>query len=383
MVKKRCLVVSCGLLMACYLALNTLTFLSQITRLTGVSEAEGEPGEAREEYTLPSLEQVIQSVQDLDVQRVLRMYSEQHSKVPPTPPVRLVVSSTWRSGSTLLAEVLAAHPGVYYHYEPLMSYGLQQLSSTHTSKGEILQVLQGLLQCDYSSAEEYLEFAFTNHEVFVRNTRLWSMCSAMPRSKCYNPDTLARLCSLFPVHVMKVVRARLELLASLLRDPRVRLVWLVRDPRAVMSSRKNSVTWCQTRACSDAGYLCSDLEEDFNTYLVLKENFPGRVMLLRYEDLARKPYEKSREILHFAGLTFHREVQDYLDDHLTSDEDEPWSTRHDPMTRVARWMKVMHFEDVVTTQYQCHSVMKNLGYRRFNSRTDMDNGNAVGLLNVP
>lgn len=49
-----------------------------------------------------------------------------------TPPVRVLVSSTWRSGSTLLGEVLAAHPGVYYHYEPLMPYGLQQLGPTES-----------------------------------------------------------------------------------------------------------------------------------------------------------------------------------------------------------------------------------------------------------
>lgn len=217
----------------------------------------------------------------------------------------------------------------------------------------------------------------------MRNARLWSMCSAMPRTKCYSPDTLARLCTLFPVHIMKVVRARLEILAPLLKDSHVRLLWLVRDPRAVMSSRTSSVTWCQTRACSDPGYLCSDLKVDFSTFMLLKENFPSRVMLLRYEDFAKHPYEKSREVLKFAGLSFHRQVQEYLDDHLTSDEDEPWSTRHDPMTRVSRWMKVMKFEEVVRTQYHCHSVMKSLGYRLFTSKSDMDNSNAVGLLNIP
>lgn len=48
-----------------------------------------------------------------------------------TPPVRLIVSSTWRSGSTLLGEALAAHPGVFYHYEPLMPLGLQQVGPSH------------------------------------------------------------------------------------------------------------------------------------------------------------------------------------------------------------------------------------------------------------
>lgn len=374
--RRRWAVVSLGMMVGGYLALAALTQLANLPE--GKAAAGGS-----EEYTLPSLEEVIQSVHDLDVQRVLRMYSAQHEEVPPgTPHVRVIVTSTWRSGSTFLAEILASHPGVYYHYEPLMPYGLQQLHPG-PMQDEVQGLLQTILKCDYHNLDEYLKFAYVNHDMFMRNTRLWSMCSAMPRTKCYNPDTLARLCSLFPVHVMKVVRARLELLAPLLRDPTVKLVWLVRDPRAVMSSRASSVTWCDTLACKDPGYLCSDLLLDYRTYRLLQEERPDQVLLVRYEDLARDPYDKSREVLEFAGLTFHKRVREYLDDHLTSDEDEPWSTRHDPKTRVGRWMKLMKFDDVVKTQYHCKAIMKNLGYRLFASPNDMDAGNAVGHLNLP
>lgn len=374
--RRRWAVVSLGMMVGGYLALAALTQLANLPE--GKAAAGGS-----EEYTLPSLEEVIQSVHDLDVQRVLRMYSAQHEEVPPgTPHVRVIVTSTWRSGSTFLAEILASHPGVYYHYEPLMPYGLQQLHPG-PMQDEVQGLLQTILKCDYHNLDEYLKFAYVNHDMFMRNTRLWSMCSAMPRTKCYNPDTLARLCSLFPVHVMKVVRARLELLAPLLRDPTVKLVWLVRDPRAVMSSRASSVTWCDTLACKDPGYLCSDLLLDYRTYRLLQEERPDQVLLVRYEDLARDPYGKSREVLEFAGLTFHKRVREYLDDHLTSDEDEPWSTRHDPKTRVGRWMKLMKFDDVVKTQFHCKAIMKNLGYRLFASPNDMDAGNAVGHLNLP
>ncbi|XP_066971281.1 carbohydrate sulfotransferase 1-like [Macrobrachium rosenbergii] len=376
--RRKWVVVLGALILGAYLTLSTLT---QLANLPGNKEATS--GEGNEEYTLPSLEEVIQSVRDLDVQRVLRMYSTQHEEVPPgTAPVQVIVSSTWRSGSTLLGEILGAHPGAFYHYEPLMPYGLQQIAPGPL-QDEVQDLLSGILHCDYHNLEEYLKFAFVNHDMFTRNTRLWSMCSAMPRSKCYNPDTLGRLCSLFPIHVMKVVRARLEILAPLLKDPKVRIVWLVRDPRAVMNSRISSITWCETRACKDPAYLCSDILVDFSTYLVLKEEYPAQVMLLRYEDLAKNPYEKSKEVLKFAGLSFHKRVKDYLDDHLTSDEDEPWSTRHDPKTRVGRWMKVMKFEDVIKTQYHCKGIMKSLGYRTFSSKEDMTTGNAVGLLNVP
>lgn len=78
-----------------------------------------------------------------------------------TPPVRVVVSSTWRSGSTLLGEVLAAHPGAYYHYEPLMPYGLQQLGPSTGIQVVILGVtsLGKSRGCVYSLLHSIISFA--------------------------------------------------------------------------------------------------------------------------------------------------------------------------------------------------------------------------------
>ena len=38
-----------------------------------------------------------------------------------------MIATTWRSGSTFLEELLASHPGMYNHYEPLLHYGLKQI----------------------------------------------------------------------------------------------------------------------------------------------------------------------------------------------------------------------------------------------------------------
>ena len=65
-----------------------------------------------------------------------------------TPPVRVLVSSTWRSGSTLLGEVLAAHPGAYYHYEPLMPYGLQQLGPTQSNQVPRSLYIMKIMTCN-------------------------------------------------------------------------------------------------------------------------------------------------------------------------------------------------------------------------------------------
>ena len=50
-------------------------------------------------------------------------------------PVRGLVSTTWRSGSTFLGDILHSHPGTYYHFEPLMHFGIVQVSMAATELG--------------------------------------------------------------------------------------------------------------------------------------------------------------------------------------------------------------------------------------------------------
>lgn len=243
--------------------------------------------------------------------------------------------------------------------------------------------LKDLFHCDYREQEEYLRFAFVHADLFARNTRLWSMCTALPRTKCYAPDILGKLCALFPIHLAKLVRVRLSLLEQQLRDPRVKIVWLVRDPRAVMNSRMSNVEWCNTPSCKDPSSMCSDLYNDYITYLGFTKDYPNKVMLMRYEDLARDAYNKSSLVLEFAGLKLQPDVVSYLDDHLSTNVDVPWSTKHEPKSAMSRWLKTMSWTDVVKVQNACAYFMKPLGYRIFQSSNDMVSGNAVGLLNLP
>lgn len=42
-------------------------------------------------------------------------------------PIRNVIFTTWRSGSTFLGETLDSHPGTFYHYEPLLHFEIKQV----------------------------------------------------------------------------------------------------------------------------------------------------------------------------------------------------------------------------------------------------------------
>jgi hypothetical protein len=65
-------------------------------------------------------------------------------------PVRSLIITTWRSGSTFLGDVLNSHPGNYYHYEPLLDYDIVQIRGEPLASGAIRN-LRNLLNCNYTN----------------------------------------------------------------------------------------------------------------------------------------------------------------------------------------------------------------------------------------
>jgi hypothetical protein len=64
-------------------------------------------------------------------------------------PIRALVTTTWRSGSTFLGDILLSHPATYYHYEPLLHFGIEQVRTGRKAR-EALRVIKSLFNCDYS-----------------------------------------------------------------------------------------------------------------------------------------------------------------------------------------------------------------------------------------
>jgi hypothetical protein len=63
-----------------------------------------------------------------------------------TSQKQLMIVTTWRSGSTLMGEILANHPTVFYHYEPLKFVGRHRFRGGR--QGQLaVQLLRGLLSC--------------------------------------------------------------------------------------------------------------------------------------------------------------------------------------------------------------------------------------------
>lgn len=115
---------------------------------------------------------------------------------------------------------------------------------------------------------------------------LWSSCQDFePReSVCFSRDYLSSACPLFPLRLIKTVRLRVREAAHLLASlSHLQVVVLLRDPRAVFNSRweESVATWCSDQHCSDPTVSCHDLEDDIIQAVRLRDQYEGRVLLLR------------------------------------------------------------------------------------------------------
>ena len=208
-------------------------------------------------------------------------------------PVRAMVTTTWRSGSTFLGDIMTSHPGTFYHYEPLLHYDIVQ-ARTGPLAEDAVRTLSSLMRCNYTSLGRtlsldshpdllpgrYLQYGKQHQWLFSHNERLWAHCLAdgpqFRKSYCWDPVFLNSFCPLFPFQSIKTVRLRLNLTQSLVEETNVKVLLLVRDPRGTVESRKHR-DWCPgNQDCEDPARLCQDLQSDHQAFLRLSAKYPGR-----------------------------------------------------------------------------------------------------------
>lgn len=139
-------------------------------------------------------------------------------------PVKSLIVSTWRSGSSFLGELLNAVPGTFYNYEPFMIYKQRQIRG-HPFGNNAVRILKDMFNCNFENASngeiEYFAYVRKIKRIvnqIKHNRRLWEICSLEEELFCYNATVASRLCRLFPFLSVKVVRFRLQVAEPILID---------------------------------------------------------------------------------------------------------------------------------------------------------------------
>ncbi|KAI1905439.1 hypothetical protein AGOR_G00016190 [Albula goreensis] len=210
--------------------------------------------------------------------------------------------------------------------------------------------------------------------------------------------TLASKVCLARGHVaIKTVRVpEVDGLRALSEDPRMdlRIVHLVRDPRGILASRMAAfadqfrawkvwnATGRQPRYVDLAQITrtCRDLAESASLGLRRQPAWlRGRYLLVRYEDLARQPEAKAKEIYRFVGLEMDERVLGWISRNTNhsapsaSEGDYKYSTTRDSRAMAESWRLRLAYDIVRAVQDLCNDTMSLLGYRPVHSAAELRN----------
>ncbi|KAM4018895.1 carbohydrate sulfotransferase 4-like [Anomaloglossus baeobatrachus] len=316
----------------------------------------------------------------------------------------VLILSSWRSGSSFLGQIFNHHPNVFYIYEPARMVWVKfpnlKASVLHYP---IRDLFRSLFTCDVSPLHEYLSRGGRYISDLPFWTESWALCSqpackALNKNKEYDRPTCFQRCGYVPlkkmeesceVHshvVLKTVRI-LDLgpLVSLLEDANLdlRIIHLVRDPRAVALSRlrfkhlndedlivvreneepqnkksKPSVTQVMAKIC-EAQVAINNFSRRAGKAL------QGKYMMIRHEDLATEPLTVVDKVYKFTGLSLNKDLQKlvYNITHRHTQVQRGFMNfAEDSMKIVHKWRKDLNHKVVLEIQDVCHKAMEVFGY---------------------
>ncbi|XP_069491555.1 carbohydrate sulfotransferase 6 [Ambystoma mexicanum] len=338
---------------------------------------------------------------------VIVMYSRNgtSSRPPDERPgkVHILIVSSWRSGSSFLGQLFSQHPDVFYLMEPAWhAWVAMHQSSAKVLHMAVRDLIRSVFLCDMSVFDAYMHKKRNVSDLFqwAVSRALCSApaCDSFQRTEISNEMTCKTLCGKYPFDrieqtcktyshiVLKEVRFfDLKVLYPLLKDPslNLKIIHLVRDPRAVVKSREQAVKALMrdngivlnkngTRV-DDSKYevmreICRSHIQIYETATQKTPPFlKGRYMMMRYEDLVRDPAIEISAMYDFAQLKPTKKLESWLYN-ITHGQGagkkrEAFKiTSRDAVNVSQAWRNALPFEKIKKVQEVCKGAMALLGY---------------------
>ena len=186
--------------------------------------------------------------------------------VPSRQARNILIVTHGRSGSSFIGEMLSQYPGIFYSYEPL------HFERDTLSLENKIERIKQVFKCEPPESLIQEDWPKPLHS----NFRFHNACEQYGIGSCKVPEVYKSACRIFPIHLIKTIRLPFEEANTILMDPEIgnklKIIFLLRDPRGVHQSVESIVNWCNECSVSN---LCKRLKSDVKAAFDLKKQYPG------------------------------------------------------------------------------------------------------------
>ncbi|XP_073423925.1 carbohydrate sulfotransferase 1-like [Dendrobates tinctorius] len=323
----------------------------------------------------------------------------------------ILIFTSARSGSSFLGQIFNQNPDIFYLYEPLFhvqdmfTKGLPSIDK-RSLLGASRDLLHNLFDCDFYLLENYIKPQPKDHitSSFFRRGSSKALCSppicnqenesqCMKHCRKINLTLASTSCRSYRTMAIKIIRIpELNHMRTLVDDPRlsIKVVHLVRDPRAVLASRINTFVsqYRSYQIWNSSGRkphnmdltslinMCTDYSNSLKTAFSRPSWLKGKYMLVRYEDLAKDPIKKANEIYNFLGLPWKEELSSWIEENTNATvapNSSKFATSRNSSKTVENWRLNLHFSIVQTVQNFCNTTLSQLGFQLVDSIQQLKN----------
>ncbi len=231
----------------------------------------------------------------------------------------VVIAGVARSGTSWIAQIINSSPDVCFRFQPLFSYAFKNVVTEDSSREEYLEFFNGI----YNSSDDFLlqtdQKKGNLYPVFEKNSA--------PRYLVFKENgyqyVLPKMLQYFQnLKLLGVVRHPCGSLNSWLQNPKE--FPPDADPRKEwrFGSCKN-----QGKAENFFGYY--KWKEVASLYLDLKDKYPERVFIAKYDEIVNNPLDLAKSLFDFLGLKFSEQTQSFLEASHSIHQDNPYAVFKD------------------------------------------------------
>lgn len=265
-------------------------------------------------------------------------------------PAPLLVSGIIRSGTTLLSRILNAHPRMSVFSDPYSGFFIELRNEVaRVMFGETFDpqkpLSHGFFESD-TSLKTHLRECSLNipippsrlPEVLerVRSFAVENVPSLEKDLVSLNADNFHQLFKQLLAALQRVTQNQNgnleyigfkqawaeELLSPVLRScPDLKVVHIIRDPRAVIASRKKGSQFLSHRY--PLLFILRHWRKSFAYALYLQDKFPSQFRWITYEDLVSAPEKSAKSLCEFLNLSFAESMLDVSS--FENNNKQPWT----------------------------------------------------------